>query len=346
MNPKVSLGLEITLICAGLLSLWLVLDYQYAHALNYTEFKDLEQKVGESEIQFKETSRQIVDLKVQIRQLEYELETQERVLNNTRTDSKTNWNAIPKIELMERSVASLGTIIDEKKTELSELEVKRQGYYDTAEALNEQYQKGLLQRAEQNKFDPSGYTKLIGISLSESCTELIRNNYNHTCPTYRQLYQLDSSNLDVSGKFGVHDGLFSRGDSNFKQSWRWYDTDPTLRIIVDPPAGQRDRIKMITIENNFHTYFELEDRLVANNTRTFQEWRFVDNCHNAVINSGNWTSMLPDTINYLRGGCVHTLFNDTKSVVMNSTEWNPIDSPNYQYRLWLENAIKNCLGLC
>lgn len=346
MNPKVSLGLEITLICAGLLSLWLVLDYQYAHAFNYTEFKDLEQKVGESEIQFKETSRKIVDLKIEIRQLEHELETQERVLNNTITDSKTDWNAIPKIELIEQSVSSLSIIIDEKKTELTQLEEKRQGYYDTAEALNDQYQKGLTERAEQNKFDPSGYTKLIGITLSQSCEDLIKNNYNHTCPTYRQLYQLDSSNQDISGSFGVYDGLFSRGESDFEQSWRWYDNDPTLRVIVDPPGGQRDRIKMINIENNFHTYFEIEDRLIVNNTRTFQEWRFVDNCHNAVINSGNWTTMLADTINYLRTNCEHTLFNDTKSVQMNQTEWNPADSPNYQYRLWLEDAINRCLGLC
>jgi hypothetical protein len=104
---------------------------------------------------------------------------------------------------------------------------------------------------------------------------------------------------------------------------------------------------MITIENNFQTYFVPDiDNKLHNNTRTYHELRWTEGCHNAQISVINWTSILPDTIHYLRTGCTVTGFDEMKFENRTDSEWNPEDSPGWHYRNWVEEMKKLCLGLC
>jgi hypothetical protein len=91
---------------------------------------------------------------------------------------------------------------------------------------------------------------------------MIRHNFTTTCPTYKQLIQLDNSN-SISGKFITDsDGFFHRGDEVVQNSYKFYWNDSQIRIIVDPPGSMMDRMKMIYIQPNFDTYIVREDKTI------------------------------------------------------------------------------------
>jgi uncharacterized membrane protein (DUF106 family) len=342
VNPYLELSIEIAVITGLVVGLGIVV---YAE-VDYNELQELQVKVGEAEVQFKAINREIVDLKIEQRNLKQQLSDQIKILDNTKIESRTDWDAIPKIKVMEESVTAIEIKIDENNVKLGELEEQRNEFSDIALNLQDQFESDTKQFKIENTFDPSPYHKMIGITLSKSCEIALQNDIETDCPTYRELKQLDNSITEVSGAFGTHDGFYSRGESDYENSRRIYDHSPILRIIVDPPADQINHIKLITIEDNFKTYFLLEDRYVINNTRTFQELRFVDGCHYAQLSTINWTSTLPDTIHYMRTGCGITGMNVTQTVEMEDTPWNPIDSPGWHYREWVDAMKQLCLGLC
>ena len=133
----------------------------------------------------------------------------------------------------------------------------------------------------------------------------------------KALRSLDSSNKDVSGHFIEIDGDMRRELPKLAESWRWYDNDDSIRIIVDPPNGMADKIKMITLTNNMDVYFTNDDMVLSNYTMTYNQDRFVENCRTAVINAEKWQSLLPDTIHYLRSGCTITAFDEVKTEILN-----------------------------
>ena len=199
------------------------------------------------------------------------------------------------------------------------------------------------------KSDLRGLIKIIGIDLSQSCIIQIKNNMTTDCPTYLDLRQLDSSKQEISGYFKRENGYYFRGNPVLLESWRFYDHDPTIRIIIDPPNGMSERIRTITIQDNFDVYFLPDSKsmkqnyIVLNNTSIYDGWgnstvfskldkpsvqvwdytasrviyhdRYVDEaCKHAVINADKWVSLLPDTINYMRNNC------DEKSTSFNHKE--------------------------
>jgi hypothetical protein len=335
----------ISLFLAGLFFVGVLID-TFAE-ITKTDIDDLKQKIEDSESKMKILNRSIIDLKIGIRSYNDDLTEQKKYLENIKKEASVDWNAIPQIPKIESSIKNLETLIDRENIRLVELEDKQKTLQDTLSRLEEEYEKNYEIYQKQNTFDPSPYTKIVGIVLSDGCIESIKHNVNSTCPDYKTLKQLDTSVELYSGMFVLTDGFYSRGESPYIDGYRWYDNDPTMRIIVDPPLDHRNRIKMITIENNFQTYFVPEiDNKLHNNTRTYHELRFVDNCRYAQVSAMNWTKLVPDTVYYLRNGCTITGFDEMKIEIRDDTPWDPLESAGYQYRLWVEQMKELCKNKC
>lgn len=235
----------------------------------------------------------------------------------------------------------------------------------------------LQEESNTSDSDFTGYVKKIGIRLSQSCITMIKNDIPTTCPSYELLQQLDSSIIDVSGKFGFKDGFFQRLKPSIDNSWRWYDFDNHLRIFVDPPAGMESRIKMIEITPNLNTYliknnqyqpqkYEYTDIEIINplskktetitikvetqkQGRILFHDRFIDNyCDVSKITSDNWEKLLLDTINHMRLNCIEgsTSFDNMEFIPAKITEFDMTTSPSWQALQWFESAKKECKELC
>ena len=202
------------------------------------------------------------------------------------------------------------------------------------------------ERSIKTKVILDDLTKLIGVDISKSCETMLKNNFTSSCVGYDLLRQLDSSNESISGGWIVEDGYTKRDVSVLEKSWRWYDTDDNIRIIVDPPTGMTERIKMITLTNNFDTYFTPSDMKLENNTRTWHEGRYVDKCRTAIIDVNNWLMLLPDTIHYLRTNCEVTGYDELKSENMTLSNIDITTSPNYQAELKLIADKERCKVKC
>jgi chromosome segregation ATPase len=151
MNPKVSVFLEIFLVGLGLVGLWFFLSWSTVYAeVDRLELEELKKEVGLAEIEFKKINREIVDLKILQRGLEHDLENQKTLLENIKEDSKTDWNAIPKIEQIERSITNLEIQIEENNKILLELEEERNSFADKALLLQDQYNNDFEQFKIQN----------------------------------------------------------------------------------------------------------------------------------------------------------------------------------------------------
>ena len=187
--------------------------------------------------------------------------------------------------------------------------------------------------------------KLIGVKLSQNCITLAKLNSN-TCPTYEDLLTLDSSNKEISGDFSMYDDYFHREPSKFTNSHQFYDTEDTIRIIVDPHQEISSRIKMITIEPNIGYYTDAYDRKLDDGLRTLSKDRIIDNCYNATISADNWRMLLPDTIFTFRNGCTSADITDQIKFTMPHTVIDKSTSPNVQYQEWLKETKNACTAKC
>jgi hypothetical protein len=221
----------------------------------------------------------------------------------------------------------------------------------------------------------SHLTTKIGIALSKTCETMIKNNFNSTCPSYKQLITLDSSE-DVSGKFTTDDdGFFHRGEEQTPNSYKYYWNDEQIRIFVDPPGNMASRIKMIYIQPNFDTYLITGDMTVknefeiiqGNKTLTFGNQtkliefdvrnqtsyfgtvlyhdRYIDKCKDATINADNWQYLLPDTIHLMRNDCDRgfTGFEEREVITPNSTDYSPTDSPEWNILQEMKRISEFCI---
>jgi len=175
--------------------------------------------------------------------------------------------------------------------------------------------------------------KLLGVEISRSCDMI------ESCLKYSDLISLDTSNQIISGQFVDN----KRQPSPYVKSWRFYDLDNSTRLFVDPPLGMVDKIPMITITNHLPIYFKSGDLTINNNTRTYSEGRYIDNCQNALITSD--MDLLLDTIEFMRGGCVGELQED-KVEILPQTQIDITTSPNWQAEQKLKENIAKCRGLC
>lgn len=187
--------------------------------------------------------------------------------------------------------------------------------------------------------------KLIGVKLSQTCITLAKLDSN-TCPTYEDLLTLDSSNKEISGDFAMYDDYFHREPSKFTNSYQFYDTEDTIRILVDPHQEISSRIKMITIESSIGYYTDAYDRKLDDGLRTLSKDRIIDNCYNATISAANWKMLLPDTIFTFRNGCTSAEITDQANFTMPHTVIDKSTSPNVQYQEWLKEAKNACTARC
>lgn len=250
--------------------------------------------------------------------------------------SSKSWDALLSVEPAEQGVIDARQNYKDSRSELFVLLRERSDQIKLQKELDNQLVVEKTIQTIQNS--TANLVRLIGIDLSKSC-EISEN-----CLNYSDLIYLDSSNQRISGKFIEVDGDIRRDKSPMEDSWRWYDMDNKTRIIVDPPSGMSDRIKMVTITNNLGVYFLGDDMNLSNYTRTFHLDRYVDNCRTAIIK--NDLNLLDDTINYLRTGCSITSFNNTGFETLIPTLYDPRTSPNWLFIQWQNESKIKCRTLC
>ena len=278
-------------------------------------------------------------------EIERLLETYRAELKQLKRDANSSWDAAKAIDDKRLEIVAAERDNREKQNVRNDLFDERNDILKERERLESDIDSGNI-LAKALDFEPGELKKAIGIKLSNNCIAAIMANLTTACPTYEELSQLDSSVQSVSGNFTNEGGYFHRDSSPLKSSWRWYDHDDQPRIFVDPPQGMAERIPMITIENNFGIYFLAGDHLLENGTRSYHEGRFIDNCRNATLDTGNWTFTLPHTLFVMRGGCQDTNEIDKQYVYHNATEINVAESNDWKYKAWLADTKEACKTIC
>ena len=288
------------------------------HYLSYTEKRDLELDRLYTEWELKEPNEggphgvDLVDFKKLAEDTLVTLNTQavnlQLVIDGTILDVKNQNQTISKekiknIKAQQKVQDQWGAApVDETKInldykKLNDLTISLDHLMKQQDRLDTQIElKKLL--LEIQMYD----AQLIGVKLSQNCITLAKLNSN-VCPTYEELASLDTSNQEISGKFSMYDGYFHREPSKFTNSYQFYDTNDTIRIIIDPHQEISSRIKMITIESNLGYYSDAYDRDLDNGLRTLSKDRVIEKCYTATISAANWKMLLPDTIFTFRNGC-------------------------------------------
>src|SRR3990167_8389804 len=102
----------------------------------------------------------------------------------------------------------------------------------------------------------TAHAEFFGISYDNTCKTMIKNNVTSNCPTYEDIITLfpDTSNQDVSGKFGYYNGIYQRGPTKFHDSFEYYRFGDRPILFVDPPVETKSRVKLIEIKANLDQY--------------------------------------------------------------------------------------------
>lgn len=330
-----------------LLAVFAMVAITPAYALERSDIDDFKKQTAQKEKDVAALDTKISEQKITIQNRETLADQKREELRDAKDSMGQSWDALLSVERIEKQYENslksvkeakdyLVTLLNEKSKLVLALKMSDS---DLIKMENE------LKNQKNPKFDISKITKLIGIQLSNSCINLIKNNLPNDCPTYETLQQLDTS-LETSGKFEFKDGYYHRTTPQYVNSWRLYDHDPTPRVIVDPPQGMTERIKMITINPNFSVYFTASDQKLDNSVRTWHEGRYIDNCKQAYISSTDWHKILPDTIATLHNNCTHTSLEELKTEKMPFTDLPLGETRWYKDKVWLEESIKKCKGLC
>ena len=275
-----------------------------------------------------ESISDIIDAKEEIIHIKKELDNNKSNLQSLLTEKSTNTKSI---QILYK--------------DLKILEVKLRSTVSESQLIKND-------KKDIKNFNFTGYVKNIGIKLSNSCIVMIQNNITTTCPTYEELYQLDSSNQIISGTFGYEDNFFHRLEPTSQNNWRWYTFDNTLRLFVDPSSQMQSRMKIIEIIPNFDVYIDTNKTKITKNQtqeRIIYHDRYIDDyCKTSTINSDKWKIILPDTINHMRQNCTPgtTFFNGTEFIPIIQSEYNRLESPNWQALQWFEESKVKCKELC
>ncbi len=351
-------------------------DLAYAE-LTRKDIKNLENEIDDLEKDEIKKIKEIDKFKVTMREHKDDVEEQKDVVKEAIRDRNESWDSQVDVNKEEDKLIKLEKIVAEDQKKYIQLLTDRSDIIKFIKQFEKQLVEDKKQIKVESKFDYSQYTKLIGIELSNTCITMIKNNFTTTCPSYEELIGLDSSITEYSGEFITTDGFFHRDRTEYKNSWKLYEDDPIIRIIVDPPVGMSERIKMIVLKPNFGTYiltdskqqesefeniittvngtFTKEKKVISilNQTqhygRILYHDRYVDNCKDATINADVWESLLPQTIHHLRTDCEYTSFNNKEIIYPNYTSIDLRDSPSYKYRAWIDQVKELCIfeyGAC
>ena len=352
---------------------------------------DLKRKLVAINDKIESLDTDISKQKATIKENESKVEALKNDLKEIKKTSSTSWAAIEKINDVEKDLLEsqreltasknrLESLFVEKSDNLKLIDNLENDIDDLIISLRKQVDETEKIQPDSTKigFDFAGYVKKIGITLSASCIEMIKNDIPTTCPTYKELADnLDSSDQNISGKFGFKDGFYQRLEPDMENSWRWYEFDNNLRIFVDPPVGMESRIKMIEIRPNFDTFtvngeqiqsqkYEYEDiefiTPYSNKTetkafkvetqksgRTLYHDRFIDDyCKVAMLNSDTWLDTFPDTLHHMRQNCDEgtTHLDIVEFIPFMTREFLMTDSPSWKALQWFETAKIECKELC
>lgn len=347
---------------------------QDVDAITRLEIKDIEKQIRDLDTKIAQTDIDISEKNIQINNQNLLLENKKNELRDTRAKTNESWDSILAVDVIEKELQDIQTIISDSRKELSNLLTIKSDHIKLQKELKQLLITSNHQLTNESKFDYSHLAKMISIEISTKCKTMILNNYTSDCPDYLALRSLDSSIQSVSGYFAKKDGFYYRLPPTMIESWRYYDTDPTPRIFVNAPNGQLDKTKQIIIESNFDTYmlagdmvqnqeYELVDVTingtvfkkavnvtVKNKTQDFglilYHDRYVDaKCSKAIINAKLWKSLLPDTIDYMRNGCDenHTSFVTKEIIPANFTPQDISTSQKYKDEQRLKYIKEFCI---
>lgn len=310
--------------------------------LDRADIDEIKEKITDANVKITTLDDEIDEQKSTITQNESHFDDLKSELNVLKKIDDDSWDYIQKIMDAQSDISDAEKEITLSKDELSLLYTKRSDTIKLISQLEDELEsvfiilkkqvseEELLQNTNDN-LNFTNYVKKIGIVLSPTCLTMIKNNITTTCPTYEELYHLDSSIQNISGEFGFEDGFFQRLNPELINSWRWYDFDNNIRIFLDPPSGMESRMKMIEIQPNLKTFDiggkkiqlqkfedkEIEITNIFNKTSTItikvetqKEGRILyhdryidDYCKRAIINADKWAELLSDTILHMQQNC-------------------------------------------
>ena len=287
----------------------------------------------------------------EIRDLEYGILELKKVIDIKKTDIQ-NQNEIIQVEknkiaaaeeLLKKEWGSPPVDTRQLEREYIKLNIKNNEFGELVE------NKRLIEKQIETKkliYDIQKHdAKLIGIELSANCISMAKINMIN-CPTYEDLYSLDNSIITTSGNFSYYDGYFHREKSNYTDSYRAYDNDDTIRLLVDPPQNEGIRIKMITIEPNLGFFSSAYSKELVDGKRILMKDRIIKDCYTARISADKWELLLHDTISTFRNGCESAEINDIVEFDMPKSNISIWSSPNIQYQHWLTEMKQLCKVKC
>ena len=346
---------------------------QAVHAETRAELKQYETDLLNLYSNIKSLDESIDDKNDEIRDKEIIIDEKKNELREKRKDANNNWDSFVDIQAAETEIQTAKNNYNTARNELFDLLRERSDKIKESKILVKIIESTVIDKVV---FDTNNLVKKIGIVNSKTCIILNQNNINSTCPTYKDLIILDTSNTKISGKFTTDDnGYFHRSNDAINNSYRYYDFDDTLHLFVDPPSDMINRIKLIELRPNFDTYldsenlsqdaeFELIDVIVnatytkdttktiqvLNQTQSYQRIlyhdRYIDNnCRLAIINADKWQLLLPDTINLMRHNCddAYTSFNNKELIPINATYQDITTSQKYKDDKRLQYIKEFCI---
>lgn len=222
-------------------------------------------------------------------------------------------------------------------------------------------------------------TEHYGITLSKNCITMLKNNFTTNCPTYEQLMVVfnDSTNPEISGEFGMIDGVYQREIPTLKNHWKYYDNLKEPTIWIDPPGDVLLRAKIITIENNFKEYplprgGSEKTTTITNQTQItvpivgpgYKDFKVITvpddsklvyylgneryvsrTCTKTIIDASSWVTLLGDSMQLMKHNCdlKYTNHQDKKEVQIKQIEHDITTSYNWQLQQYVKMVKENCL---
>ncbi len=188
----------------------------------------------------------------------------------------------------------------------------------------------------------------IGITLSNTCLIMLKNDFETNCPSYDELGLLfpDTSNQNVSGILEYTDNFYQRSPAAFKNHYEYYKFDDKIMLWIDPPIDLYEKINIITITSENFIY-PVRDQVINSSSIKIGQGRYIDSCRNVIITSENFYFLLGDTIQHLLLNCEEgtTNFNEEKIIEWERTKHDITTSAKYKLEKWIDYVKENCLGV-
>lgn len=175
---------------------------------------------------------------------------------------------------------------------------------------------------------------VIAIEYSQACLALLKSKTQTSCPTLYELKKFDTSNQKISGKFEIKNQTWIRTKPQVTNHYMFYTDQKNKAVCVACQIDliNPDIVQVIFIEPSGFSYLKhnfstvVESNVSINSTvnvnyrdasLTIFYDRYVDDgCNTANMDYS--TSLMADTIGYLKSGCTVTNFNKTSTSVVPS----------------------------